>query len=325
MNCKHCRASEMQKKDMPSEQILKILKFARRYSPDYKEVTISGGEPLLHKDFKKVMTELRKNGADYVTITTNGFLVNQDILEFLASLDFIRLMISVSVDSTIPKRHDDFRETPGAFLKATQALRMIASMKCENIIPSMKTVIFPDSIGEMDDRVALADSLGCRRISFTSVIYSGKAMHDKTLWMSALEKKKFLENIYRLKKEYPHINVTTNDPLKCLIRGMNDEPANESELVMDGCPAGTVSFNVNSDGTMTPCSLLNIPMMNVFELSIEGIAERYRTNTITKAFLDMKLNGKCGDCSKKYLCSGCRARAFAFHGDILAEDPECWL
>ncbi len=234
-------------------------------------------------------------------------------------------MISASVDSINPSVHDNFRKFPGAFKKATDTLRLIAERKNEKIIPSMKTVILPNTIDEMSSRVALADRLGCRRVSFTSVIYSGKAISESDMWMTDQQKKSFLENIYILKKMYPHINVTTNDPLKCLIRGMNDEPKDDQEIVMDGCPAGTVSFNVNSDGTMTPCSLLNVPMMNTFDLTVEEIAKKYCDNELTKKMLDMKLQGKCADCSKKYLCCGCRARALAATGDIMGEDPECWI
>ncbi len=325
MNCAHCRASEMPKEDMPLDEILKIVKFARTYSPNYKEITISGGEPMIHRDFRKVMSELRKNGADYLTITTNGSLITEDLLDFFESLKFERLMLSVSVDSVDPKEHDAFRKHDKAFEKATNALKMIAARKSENLVPSMKTVIMPNSIDEMAERVALADELGCKRISFTSVIYSGKAKDNNEMWMTSAQKKQFLENIYRLKKEYPHINVTTNDPLKCLVRGMSDEPNSESEIVMDGCPAGTVSFNVNCDGTMTPCSLLETPMMNTFELTVEEIAERYQNNDLTRMFLDMDLHGKCSGCSKQYSCCGCRARALAHSGDIMGEDPECWI
>lgn len=325
MNCVHCRASEMPKKDMPLEEIIKIMKFARTYSPNYKEVTVSGGEPTIHKDFYKVISELRKNGADFLTITTNGSTMTEDMLDFFESLKFERLMLSISVDSINPETHDDFRNFPGAFDKATTALKMIASRNNDNIIPSMKTVILPQTINEMSARVALADRLGCKRVSFTSVIYSGKAKQKNNMWMTSKQKKSFLENIYRLKKIYPHINVTTNDPLKCLIRGVSDEPMNDSEIVMDGCPAGTVSFNVNSDGTMTPCSLLNIPMMNTFELTVGEIAEKYKNNNLTKLLLDMELHGKCSSCKKRYLCCGCRARALAASGDIMGEDPECWI
>jgi hypothetical protein len=35
------------------------------------------------------------------------------------------------------------------------------------------------------------------------------------------------------------------------------------------------------------------------------------------------LGGKCGVCEYRQVCGGCRARAFALEGDILAADPSC--
>jgi hypothetical protein len=35
------------------------------------------------------------------------------------------------------------------------------------------------------------------------------------------------------------------------------------------------------------------------------------------------LGGKCGGCEYRQLCGGCRARAFALEGDVLAADPSC--
>jgi radical SAM protein with 4Fe4S-binding SPASM domain len=37
------------------------------------------------------------------------------------------------------------------------------------------------------------------------------------------------------------------------------------------------------------------------------------------------LQGKCGTCDFKSLCSGCRIRARAAYGNIWAEDPACYL
>ena len=79
------------------------------------------------------------------------------------------------------------------------------------------------------------------------------------------------------------------------------------------------------DGNMTPCALMDLPIMNVFGLTIEEIIARYRESEIVKNMLDMNLRGKCGDCSKKYQCGGCRARAMIRNGHYLAEDPDCWL
>ena len=35
------------------------------------------------------------------------------------------------------------------------------------------------------------------------------------------------------------------------------------------------------------------------------------------------LKGECGKCDSKYICGGCRARAFDNTRDILAQDCDC--
>ena len=35
------------------------------------------------------------------------------------------------------------------------------------------------------------------------------------------------------------------------------------------------------------------------------------------------LGGKCGGCAFSSTCGGCRARAYALTGDLLAEEPDC--
>ena len=35
MSCQHCRAAHQLKHDMPIEQIVKIIRFARQFSPNY--------------------------------------------------------------------------------------------------------------------------------------------------------------------------------------------------------------------------------------------------------------------------------------------------
>jgi radical SAM protein with 4Fe4S-binding SPASM domain len=176
----------------------------------------------------------------------------------------------------------------------------------------------------MENMVKFAKDIGCKRVSFSAIHPAGKAIERNDLWMTKEQKLAFLQEIYRLKNVFPELNVTTNDPLKCLLRGKNDLGEN-GELVFDGCGAAAITFNVNSDGKMTPCALLDIPMMNVFPLSIEKITENYRENSIVKDMLAMNLKGKCESCQMKYQCGGCRARALIQKGNYLEEDPHCWV
>lgn len=324
MKCQHCRASNQPKEDMEIDHIVKIIKFARQFSPNYKEIVVSGGEPTLHRNFSNVLEAVRKNGGDFVTLTTNGSLFNSKHLHLIECLDFKRFVLSVSIDSLDAKEHDVFRGHPGAFDKATRALSLIAESSSANIIASMRSTIKASQIDDMESMAEYAKKIGCQRISFSAIHPAGRAIDRPDLWMSSDQKLTFLKNVYSLKEKFPEMNITTNDPLKCLLRGKSDVGKND-ELVFDGCGAAAITFNVNADGVMTPCALLDVPMMNTKNLSIKEITEEYRKNEIVKNMLVMKLGGKCGTCPSKYQCGGCRARALIQNGDMFAEDPHCWI
>lgn len=324
MRCQHCRAAHQPKQDMPIEQIIKIIRFARQFSPNYKEIILSGGEPLMHRDFAEILRQVRENGGEFITLTTNGSLLTGEHLALIKDLSFQRFVLSVSLDNLDPSKHDEFRAHKGAFPKAVNALRLVAKSGLTNIIASMRSTIQASQIKEMESMVKFAEDIGCKRVSFSAIHPAGKAIEHNDLWMTKEQKMAFIQEIYRLKTIFPELNVTTNDPLKCLLRGKNDLGEN-GELVFDGCGAAAITFNVNSDGTMTPCALLDIPMMNVFHLSIEEMTEKYRENSIVRNMLAMNLKGKCGSCQIKYQCGGCRARALIQKGNYLEEDPHCWV
>jgi len=324
MRCLYCRASNQPAQDMPIEQIIKTIRFARQFSPDYKEIIISGGEPFVRRDFNSILEQIRESGGEFVTLTTNGSLLKSHHLDTIERLAFPRFVFSVSVDSVNSQRHNDFRGYEGAFQKALSALCMVAERNIPNVVVSMRSTILADQIGEMDRLTELACNLGCKRISFSDVRPAGRAIGRSDFWMTKEQKLDFLRKIYNLKISFPDMNITTNDVLKCLLRGRSDM-GEDGELVFDGCGAAVITFNVKSDGTMTPCALLDIPMMNIFPLSIEEITEEYRRSPIVKDMLEMNLKGKCSDCQMKYQCGGCRARAYIQTGDFLEEDPHCWV
>lgn len=326
MRCMHCRAElDLEYgKDMPIGQIIKIIRFARQFSPNYKEIVVSGGEPLAHRHFDEALRAVRENGGDFVTLTTNGSLFSERHAQLIRDLVFPRFTLSVSVDSVHADEHDLFRGHKGSHEKAMRALKLIAECGIPGLVASMRSTIRPHQIPEMGELAALAQSIGCSRISFSAIHPAGRAIRRPDLWMSPVQKRRFLEEVYALKELHPEMNVTTNDPLKCLLRGKHDV-GGPNELVFDGCGAAAITFNVNADGVMTPCALLNIPMMNVFDLSIEEMTRQYRESPIVRNMLGMNLKGKCGACHLKYQCGGCRVRAYIQHEDYLHEDPDCWL
>src|SRR2546426_6366356 len=57
---------------------------------------------------------------------------------------------------------------------------------------------------------------------------------------------------------------------------------------------------------------------NVRERSFDDL---WRGAPVFDDLRDPQLGGRCGACEFSKLCGGCRCRAYATHGDYLAEDP----
>ena len=60
MRCQHCRGADQTRKDMPVDQIVKIIRFARQFSTAENEVIISGGENIYPAELENVLAACPK-------------------------------------------------------------------------------------------------------------------------------------------------------------------------------------------------------------------------------------------------------------------------
>ena len=91
-----------------------------------------------------------------------------------------------------------------------------------------------------------------------------------------------------------------------------------------GCWCGTW-LAVGAEGEVSPCGILldEVNCGNVRDMSFQEIID---TSPVFQRVLDRNLlEGKCGRCRYKFTCGGCRALAFYAHGDVMAEDPNCFF
>src|SRR5439155_10298229 len=58
-------------------------------------------------------------------------------------------------------------------------------------------------------------------------------------------------------------------------------------------------------------------------LRAQSFADIWWSAPLFRRLREGPLEGKCGVCEYRALCGGCRARAFALTGDVLAADPSC--
>ena len=77
---------------------------------------------------------------------------------------------------------------------------------------------------------------------------------------------------------------------------------------------------ITPDGRLTPCPYLPDA---AGDLRRQSFAEIWRDAPLFRRLREGTLGGKCGACEYRKVCGGCRARAYAKEGDVLAADPSC--
>lgn len=127
----------------------------------------------------------------------------------------------------------------------------------------------------------------------------------------------YLKNKYgsytRIACDFPQKNVFNVDETKRIMEKYN--------LKCVGCSAATGGPAIRTDGSVSPCSLLDVSYGNILTDSIESIYE----SDIFQNLMDRKLTGRCGECKHRITCGGCRAAAYLLTGDYLGEDKECFI
>lgn len=325
MCCNHCRASIEKRSHLSTDLIKKAINFAVKEGSDDLRLTFSGGEPFLHPKLFQLMKYAEKKKIKNLAITTNGSIIDIGLLKKIKHLNIPNFFIQISIDSINPQTHDSFRNHKNAFSKA---IKFMEVLKQENIVFSIKSTLIPKTINEMESLIIFSHKMGAKRISFGSVIPSGRGLNENKLWLNSIQKKDFIKLITNYKKRYlKKIEIVTEDPLKSCIEESiwgysKKELANP--YFYGGCTAGISMINVNSNGEITPCSLLPIKIVNIRNKSLKDIRETYIKSKIIKKLLKREFTGACNNCVFKNGCGGCRAIPYNLNGDLMGDDSTCW-
>jgi radical SAM protein with 4Fe4S-binding SPASM domain len=99
-----------------------------------------------------------------------------------------------------------------------------------------------------------------------------------------------------------------------------DDPESPLLHYATRCPCGVQYCRITPEGKVTPCPYL--PAV-AGDLRRQTFAEVWHDSEVFRALREGELGGRCGRCEYRGVCGGCRARAWAAEGDLLASDESC--
>ena len=117
-------------------------------------VKLTGGEPLLHPHFTRLL-EIARHEELRLIIETNGLLCTPEIAAEIAKSS--NRFVSVSIDGADAATHDWIRGVPGSFKAAQQAVRNLVAT---GIRPQVIFSVMRRNASHLDAIVSLAEELG---------------------------------------------------------------------------------------------------------------------------------------------------------------------
>ena len=353
LECAHCYMSATAGADTRGEL---TTAECRRVMGEIAEVNpnifliLTGGEPLLRRD----IWDLAAYAADkrFTTVFgTNGVLLREREAKLMR--EHRVLGASISLDSTDPKKHDAFRHLPNAWDGAVRATRVLAD---EGLDFSLHMSVTDWNVEEVPAMIDLARDLGAKVLNFFFLVRTGRGRDLTDIDAAAYERiltylaqaqgvgggpPSFVQRLLgRAPSTQPSAAEAFEDPwstpvaradgllirAKCaphfrrILWQLNPSSPLLRNYAHGSCPAGKYYCRITPDGDVTPCPYMPVAAGNVRR---QSFAELWRSAPVFDDLRDPSLGGRCGRCEFSKVCGGCRCRAYATHGDYLAEDPAC--
>lgn len=324
LNCIHCHASAgvPAEDELTTEEGKQLLDQLAEVN-EFRMMAFTGGEPLVRGDLYELLAYSQSLGFTN-TIATNATLIDDAVAQRLRRYGVV--IAAVSLDGCDADTHDYVRGQAGAFEAAIEGMR---ALRRAGILLHVNITAMEYNLDQIEPLMALIDDLGAGILLMYQLVPVGRGdrIEKAALDLGANER------LIRFMAEGQRTNRAVMEPVAgpqywpfLLQRsGIKEGPLlRAAEAVFHGCSAGRGFVYVKPNGEVWPCPFIEISCGNIRQAPFEEIWSS------APVFQDLRtrearLLGRCGECSYRRLCGGCRGRAWAVTGDYLAEDPSCFI
>lgn len=335
LKCKHCYSISADVDfpgELSTEQIFNVmddLKAAR-----VPVLILSGGEPLLRPDIYTISERAKRMGF-YVGLSTNGALIDEPTAARIADIGYD--YVGISLDG-IGAVHDEFRGQKGAFDRSLAAVRFL---KGWDVKVGLRFTMTSDNARNLTDIMALAEREGVDKIYLSHLVYAGRGNKNRMTDADRATTREAMDMLIAaafedVKAGREREIVTGNndaDGVYLLHWARRNLPENAARLETllkrwGGNASGVNVANIDNTGEVHPDTFW-------WHYSLGNVKKRFfgeiwgDTSDPVMAALKPRpraVKGRCGACAHLGICGGnTRVRALQLTGDLLAEDPACYL
>ncbi len=277
------------------------------------EVDFFGGEPLMNFDVVKQLVAYGREQEKIhdknfrFTLTTNGVLLDDDILEF-ANKEMANVVLSIDGRKEINDKMRPFRNGKGSYDLIVPKFKKVAESRNQTNY-YVRGTFTRNNLDFAADVLHLAD-LGFEQISVEPVVAEEK--DDYALRMEDVPK--LCEEYDKLAKEM----VRRKKDGKCFnffhfMIDLSGGPCVAKRI--SGCGSGTEYLAVTPWGDLYPCH----QFVGKEEFLLGNVDEGIVKTDVVDEFkcCNVYAKEKCKNCFAKFYCSGgCAANSYNFHGSI---------
>jgi len=296
------------REELTAQQWLDIARAAKDRGMVFALLT--GGEPLVRKDFFEIYDGMRKMGI-LISINSNGSMLKGPILERFLEAPPLRFNISLYGGS-----NDTYRNMCGLPVY-DQVKENIRALRQAGVDVSLNLSITPYNKDDLrriyEDAVELDVNVKASSYMYPSVRVNGEqygcgnrlSCEESAKYSVEWDLLRFPEEVFEQRAQ----KMAQFQPLES-----DGCPVEVGEGVR--CRAGSTSFWMTWDGRMLPCGMMTSPAARPLEMGFDAAWEHIRTET-----KKIRTPAKCVSCDYKEVCGACAAVYFTETGKF-DEVPE---
>lgn len=294
--CVHCYIDDFSGEgELNTAEAKSVLK--QLFELNCLEVTFTGGEVFMRKDFMEILRYARELHFSIV-IYTEANLINEEIADQLKEVSPWR--VEVTLLGPDAELHDRLTQVKGSFERSMKGIRLLLE---RGINVKGKTILMKDNMESYPRIRELFEELGVTH--FADPLVTPKTDGDCSVTSRRIEREE-------MKSLLGDESISPGTIM--LGTSMYSDAMNQSrDLPM--CKAGLSFVHIEADGSVLPCVALPVSAGNIRQQPLREIWDNSELFVKLRQ-TTMKDLDTCSDCDLYVLCYRCPGLALLEDGDM---------